>query len=450
MEGIRKIDRTKDFILKLFDKNLFDSYFKNDTSIYYKINTTYKNVNINIKHNTYNYEEFMNKILAINKIANIVINIYIKIYNAGKIDPFKVRNENTKIIKKLQDNLPAYVNQKKMLNDTVANDYFELWEILNRTKLINTNKNTIEKYLSFHFAALPGNYIISLERYLNKFHKNEYKYIWRANNLNPAVYDELIYKYDNDRYNINFYDGLDLYKDNEDKFLWGKDNTGDIKNLENIKWFRQYIQQWKITQNNSKLNLITGAPEYKGEYADMQKLDIAMMINVLASSDIGGDCIIKTFMPWYGKEPVSDYSFGYLINLIYTYSQYFEYIYLIRPSSIGYTNGQFYIVGKNFKGIDDSKLEDFYLMYAIYKVNHCWYNEKDIDKDFKNKVFNFINEYLNYMEIASKIRIIMMYCSEDLTNDEKKYLECSKYDKKVMEENNNTLIKKWIKDNNFE
>ena len=107
-------------------------------------------------------------------------------------------------------------------------------------------------------------------------------------------------------------------KNNPNNWLWGQDDTGDITNTTNIKWFKNYINTKWLIHKNDKLDLICGDGGLKTDYEPilLQKLDLAQVINVLAYSNIGGSCVIKHFTPYMINKPETIHATSFFISFI--------------------------------------------------------------------------------------------------------------------------------------
>jgi len=106
-----------------------------------------------------------------------------------------------------------------------------MYEILHKFNLI---KKYAKEFVWFNMCELPGQFIKCIDYYIKT--KRNAKYIWYGNSLKPG--------------NKNaFDDHYGLYKNNKDRWLFGKDGTGDITNIENICDFKKKI--------NKNIDLIT-------------------------------------------------------------------------------------------------------------------------------------------------------------------------------------------------
>ena len=239
------------------------------------------------------------------------------------------------------------------------------------------------------------------EYYCEKKHANITNYEWRANSLNPYNY-EVKKKYGALR------DDYKLIKNNPQKWLWGADNTGDITKINNIKWFKKYIDTKWLKNNGeknkdgkaAKLDLIIGdgglGADTNSIY-NLQKLDLAQVINVIACSSVGGSCVIKHFTSYMINKPKETIdATSFFISFIYLYYICFEEVSLFKPYTSDATSGEFYVIGKNFKGIEDKKLETLYTILNKFKSNNSIFPKEAIPDTFMKQIYSFLDLLTKY------------------------------------------------------
>jgi hypothetical protein len=240
----------------------------------------------------------------------------------------------------------------------------------------------------------------------------------------------------------------DMYsfiKNYPDNWLMGIDNTGDITKSINIKWYRQYVNEW------DKPNLVTGdAGIQSNNPLIYQKLELAQVLMVASVSRKGGNCIIKHFLPYVTDIPETEQANGFFINYLYLYYLMFEEVYLSKPLSSNPISGEFYLIGKNFIGIDDSIYNKLIDLIDNFQVNMCFFKKKDIPENFIKQVFSFIekltNMNVNYIDIQNTFLI----CFKERDEIIEKVTECRKYlEPKYMNEIQEAKFLEWIKLYNF-
>ena len=341
----------------------------------------------------------------------------------------------------------------KHLPINLSNGFVKLWEILHTFKLleVTNHKSTNHKstFNVFHICEAPGQMILCAEYYAKKKEPSITDYEWRANSLNPYNY-EVKTKFG------ALKDNYKLMKNNPDKWLWGADNTGDITRVKNIKWFKNYINNKWLSKNDkidttmdttmdttidtttAKLDLIIGdggiGTDTNSIY-NLQKLDLAQVINVVACSSIGGSCVIKHFTSYMIDKPETIDATSFFISFIYLYYICFEDVSLFKPYTSDATSGEFYVIGKGFKGIEERDLEKLYTILNQFKVNYAIFPKEALPDTFIKQINNFLELMSNYNMKAYEKQNLLLKCYKEAKE---------KKDKK------NKKYSEWIKINEFE
>jgi len=379
------------------------------------------------KYNYFFYDEIANRQKDYKLIFNNIQNEIHKI-NDSKLYEIK------KIIDFLARGVKRYVMSKKILSNRVSNAFMKLWEMFEmEPRLISKTDNDL---YAFHMAEAPGQFIYCIYEYNKVNRKNITNYQWRANSLVPEDVNKNMYDV-----SLILGDDYGFIKGNPDKWLWGDDNTGDITHVNNIRYYRKYVQE-----NLKKMNLVTGDAGVPVELGlqFMQKLEICQMVLTLATSLKGSHCVIKHFVPYILSDDKTYKSSGYYMCLLYSYMLFYEEIKIVKPVTSKPNGGEYYIIGINFRGIDDDYLENFYKLIEDYKENMCWFNMSDISLSFSNQVINFT---LNLMEMnmefdKERLKLYKMY-----NNKKDNWYELTSF--KYYEKDRIKFYDKWINDNNF-
>jgi len=362
----------------------------------------------------------------------------------------------------------------KHLPINLSNGFVKLWEILHTFKLMeksNITKNTkINSKLTpksfnvFHIAEAPGQMILCAKYYAEKKQPNITDYDWRGNSLNPFNYEV------NKKYGGALRDDYKLMRNNPKKWLWGADNTGDITKVKNIKWFKNYIYtKWlnEKVQNdnnkldNNKLDLMIGDGGLgtdTNSIFDLQKLDLAQVINVIACSSIGGSCVIKHFTSYMIDKPETIEATSFFISFIYLYYICFEEVNLFKPYTSDATSGEFYVICKGFKGIEDNDLEKLFQILNKFKQNHAIFPRDALPDTFLNQIYNFIELMINYNIKGYEKQNLLLKCyKETKVMKGKKHTNTSKSihcDPFLNEDKLKEILipryNQWIKINEFE
>ena len=363
---------------------------------------------------------------------------------------------------------------------TVSNAFIKLWEILTLFDIIpererdihiqdstSYNKNILftphpsNVFRVFHMCEAPGQMILGCKYFTDTKRKHITDYEWIANSLNPNN------KINTIKYGVPLGDSYKLMKNNPSKWLWGIDNTGDITNVNNIKWFRNNIHK-HIINNDTKtdtdtkkptptpmLNLIIGDGGLGtgNDTLALQKLDLAQVIMVLACSSIGGSCIIKHFTPYVSNHPETIKASSFFISLLYLYYVAFDEIILHKPYSSNMDSGEFYVIGKGFKGVPEHGINNLYKSLNKFKVNNAILDVEHIPETFKIQITAFIAKMCQYnIKGIDKTNLLLScYLGIDLDLDKPEHLadaEQTEKSEKIEQSLQHTNIKKLNKTKN--
>lgn len=352
-----------------------------------------------------------------------------------------------KVIKNVSEDfargVSQYVNRTFDLEHRVSNAYMKLWEIYHSVSGLIPNQKEVR---IFHIAEAPGQWIHCTANYLlNKKDKLEC-YNWKAMSLNHN-HPENIKKYGTGI----FADDYGFIRDYPHKWLYGKDNTGDFTKVENIMWYREYIKDWC---GRDKLHLITGDAGMNGENVtlkDLQMIDYAQMAMVAACGTKGCNSITKHFLPYIRGIPESYEGVGFFVGYLYIYFLMFHELHIMKPHTSNPDSGEFYVIGKNKRDMEEDEIEKIVNQLNNFEVNECLFEEWRIPESFVIQITDFVKKLSLMMTEQYDIQNMLLTCIID--NDEvidretkcKKYLSPS-FTKDIQEKR----FQEWIKMYEFE
>jgi 23S rRNA U2552 (ribose-2'-O)-methylase RlmE/FtsJ len=381
-------------------------------------------------------------------------------------------------IDEFSSGLSDYINNKELTNNKfdklpikINNSFLKLWEILDTFKLISHNAS---KFKVLHLCEAPGQMIVCtrywVEQNCEKLSANMNNYDWMANSLNPYNYDTRT-KYSKKFGNV-FSDNYGLIKDNYDKWLWGSDNTGDITNVNNIKSIMNTVKkQWleENSSNSNKLDLIIsdGSISLNMNSLYIQKLDLSQLLTVISCSSIDGNCCVKHYIPYKNINDVGNSSdsihttvesSSFFIGYLYMYYSVFDSISLYKPNTSNPNNGEFYVIGKGFKGIDEEQLKNLMSILSQFTLNSCIIEKEHIPETFISQINNFLESMSNINILAIEKQNLLLTCYKNLGEDElenkyeetNKILKCNNFlDEKKIDNMIIPKYKEWIKTFDF-
>jgi hypothetical protein len=330
----------------------------------------------------------------------------------------------------------------KLPRREVSNAFVKLWECLTVFDIIPRGKTN--KFRVFHICEAPGQMILACKYFTEQKRKNITDYEWFANSLNPfnkALQNE----YGDAKI---FGDNYGLIRKNQQKWLWGADNTGDVTRVNNVKWFREHIRK-----NMPDVDLIVGDGGLNTglDPLMLQKLDLAQVIMVMACSAKGGSCVIKHFTPYIKRHTDTFNASGFFMGFLYLYYVAFDEVSLFKPYSSNPDSGEFYVVGQGFNGIEDEQLERLYKILDKFKLNDGLISKDMIPDTFIAQVNVFLEKMSNLNTMAIEKQNLLLTCYKDSKNPKvNKFLKCDRF---LDEDNLQTILvpryNAWIKKYQF-
>jgi hypothetical protein len=333
--------------------------------------------------------------------------------------------------------LPQYLTQrfgKSLPAVKVSNAFMKLQEVLTVFPGIipsggksggGSGKGNNSKFRVFHICEAPGQMILSMKYFVEKKRPNIVDYDWLANSLNPFnKANELEYG------NKIFADDYGLIKGNPKKWLWGADNTGDITNVANLRWYRCYIREKMPNVNvivgDGGLSTNTTQPEI------LQKLDLAQVIMVLSCSREGGACVIKHFTPYIKRHKGTYEGAGFFLGFIYLYYLAFNRVSLFKPYTSNPDSGEFYVVGEGFHSIGnhllDELLERLYKILERFELNDGLIAKSGMPETFISQMNAFLDKMSALNTMAIEKQNLLLTCYKDGQNPKlKKYMNCDNF-----------------------
>jgi hypothetical protein len=297
---------------------------------------------------------------------------------------------------------------KKLLNVHGSRAFFKLYEVLVKFPNLIPNSNAIS---TLHICEAPGKFIAATNHYI-KTKTNIQEFKWNANSLNPNVRKD------------GFKDMYGYMKKYPDNWLWGKDKTGDITKVENIKHIVKHAKE-----NLGEISFMTSdcgmdvSDDYNSQELLNTKLSLAHVIIALMALKEGGSAFFKVYLPL--TETIN-------ISLVYLLYCAFEKISFIKQLSASPYNSEIYIVCENYTKVSDdliNKLLDF-LDNFTFKNGETFIKKEDIPNEFLYQYEKFIKELIKNQRKAL-LRLFYYYDYPEMY--EKHHKDIIKYRNKKTE-----------------
>jgi hypothetical protein len=295
--------------------------------------------------------------------------------------------------------------------------------------LLGNSKTT--KPRIFFVAEAPGQWIYSTQHYSTiKGLQPE----WIATTLNPAIYML-----------GGFPDSYGFIRKNRERWLWGADNTGDIINTANQRWFREKVKAL------GPLDLITSdAGMDIGDPTMIQKLELAQVLMVLGCSSNGGACCIKHFLPYVRETPITKAATGFFLQLMYLYTIAFTEVNMVKPMTSSQNTGEFYIVARGFKGIKQEFYDDLLEVLDKHEANKLFFDMTDIPESFITQIASFMSKLTDMNINRDEQTNLLLTCILRKDPIIEATTSCSEYLKPVnIKTLQDSRFKTWISEHKF-
>jgi len=213
----------------------------------------------------------------------------------------------------------------------ISRAFYKLVEIYNSNNILNSNSpiNT------FHLAEGPGGFI-EATAYLRNNSEDQYfgmSLIEKNNNRIPN------WKKISNLYNR--YKNINI--------IYGKDNTGDLFNHENLIYCRDNFK------NSMDIITADGGFDFSDDFNNQEKnvtrLILTQIAYALAMQKKNGSFILKIFDIF---QPIS-------LHLIYILSCFYGKVIIMKPNTSRYANSEKYIVCKFFKYENTDEITDKFI-----------------------------------------------------------------------------------------
>ena len=330
---------------------------------------------------------------------------------------WEMRYYKGKGAKRQVPNLDTLV-QQHLGDSSISQAWLKMYEIISDCDLVQrTQKGT---FRSFHICEAPGTFINALNNYI-RTKTNYTDFDWMAQSLNTRT--------------AKIGDTYGLIRRHPERWDWGATRTGDITEVENIRYYMKKVQRH---HGNQSINLMTsdcGLPMGEPKY---EFVAFASYVAILAILPRGGTMVYKILSP---------IDLPLIWNLIYITFTNFKELAFFKPVQNSQSR-EFYIVAKDYLGTAPlviDKLLDIVQRWSRLEPQEYqakWLETLDLFNDtypeeFVAQVLS-ISERLTQNYVNSIERIIYYVDNNEFLGE-----EYTRHIEKYIEEKNEDWIRKY-------
>ena len=272
--------------------------------------------------------------------------------------------------------------------------YFKFQEMLIEHKLIDNNNPSI-RYVGL--AEGPGGFVECFINSRRSCFKDTYDYIYCITLKESTTCS---YKKESHQITPEWNKIQKLLSDRKKPkakvtLSYGKDDTGNLYNLENIKHFREIV-----LNDGGPVDLVTGdgGLDYSVNFNCQEQMSFHLLFCEIVSAfsvlKKGGFFVLKLF----------DIHTSNTLQMLFLLSNYFDEVILTKPYTSRPANSEKYVICKGFTGITEEYLN------VLYRVVEKWSKTKEINK-YVDNIFAmkvppyFKKNIMNYCKYVSRIQI---------------------------------------------
>mgnify|MGYP002003411143 CR=1 FL=1 len=234
--------------------------------------------------------------------------------------------------------IPNKTNRKHSISyyKPLSRSYFKMCEIITDFTLLssNTPKNVL------CLAEGPGGFMESIVNFRNNTKDNIYGITLKSFNKDIPGWKK----------------SKQFIKNHNVKITYGLDGTGNLYNLDNIKFLKEFIKE--------EVDFITadGGFDFSIDFNSQEELSYRIIFCEIVSAlyllKNGGDFVCKLF----------DIHSLITAKFIFILNNHFETVYITKPFTSRSANSEKYLVCKGFNGIDSNYIELLFLYIKNWDI----------------------------------------------------------------------------------
>lgn len=284
------------------------------------------------------------------------------------------------------------------LINPISRSYFKFLELIQDYSLISNKK--VYNYVAL--AEGPGGFVECFIKYRkSKFlGRNDIINCMTLRSKSPDI--------------PNWNKAKTLFKKNNVNISYGEDGTGNLYNIQNIKYLSNKLG------NNKVVDLVSadGGFDYSTNFNTQEivscKLIFSEIICALNISKKGAHFILKIF----------DIYSLLTIKILYILSLFYKQLIIVKPFTSRPANSEKYIVCKDFLGISKSTSDSLYTLLEEWNKSDRKINDIigiKVPKIFIDNIYN-INKYYAKQQITNILQTLI-FIERPLQNNDLNYIK---------------------------
>jgi hypothetical protein len=134
----------------------------------------------------------------------------------------------------------------------------------------------------------------------------------------------------------------------------------------------------------------------------------------------------------------------FFIGFLYLYYLAFEQVNLFKPYTSNPDSGEFYLVGRGFKGVSETQLNKLYKILDNYEFNNAIIEKDKIPESFVSQIEVFLEKISNLNTIGIEKQNLLLTCYKSSLEDKRvrrrKHHSKNKYDSQSKSEKANKYL----------
>jgi hypothetical protein len=159
----------------------------------------------------------------------------------------------------------------------------------------------------------------------------------------------------------------------------------------------------------------------------------------IATCKEGGACVIKTFTPFLKDIEKTKDAPSFYLSVLALYCNYFKQVILYKPITSSIQSGEYYVIGKEFRGVMDDEISQLLNILDKFEANNTIYNK------VPSRLADFYSVFLHeIIRDYSNAKTTYVYLYNCLLNNDREGLCAAIFDSKKYQYYREKNIELWM------